>query len=144
MKQKRMHKILSLFMAAVMLISYVPAVYAVDGTHITATTQKAVEVAQGEQFTLDLSKVFADGEGHTLSYAVSDDGGNQSTANLKGGVYYFTSPFEGEYHPTITAKCGSDQASVKLNITVVEGAISDPMQYGYNETDADERIQQFV
>ena len=135
MKQKTTHKILSLFLAAVMLFSLVPAVFAEGGGHITATEQTATEITQGQQYTLDLSQVFADGEGHTLSYAVTNDEGNQSTANLKDGVYYFTSPVTGTYQPTITARCESGSASLTLDITVKAGEVADVKQYDYNETD---------
>lgn len=138
MKQKTTHKILSLLLAVVLLFSLVPAVFAEGGGHITATKQTATEITQGQQYTLDLSQVFADSEGHTLSYAVTNDEGNQSTVNLKDGVYYFTSPVTGTYHPTITAQCESGSDSLTLDITVKAGEVTDVKQYDYNETDANQ------
>lgn len=138
MKQKTTHKILSLLLAVVLLFSLVPAVFAEGGGHITATKQTATEITQGQQYTLDLSQVFADSEGHTLSYAVTNDEGNQSTVNLKDGVYYFTSPVTGTYHPTITAQCESGSTSLTLDITVKAGEVTDVKQYDYNETDANQ------
>ena len=138
MKQKTTHKILSLLLAVVLLFSLVPAVFAEGGGHITATKQTATEITQGQQYTLDLSQVFADSEGHTLSYAVTNDGGNQSTTKLKDGVYYFTSPVTGTYYPTITAQCESGSASLTLDITVKAGEVTDVKQYDYNETDANQ------
>ena len=138
MKQKLTHRILSLLLVVVMLFSLIPAAFAQSG-HITATQQEAVKVAQGAQYQLELKNVFADGQGHSLTYSVTNDSANKSTTAIKDGVYYFTCPTEGEYTPTITARCGSDgtTADITLHITVTAGEITDSKQYDYDETPAD-------
>ncbi len=138
MKQKLTHRILSLLLVVVMLFSLIPAAFAQSG-HITATQQEAVKVAQGAQYQLELKNAFADGQGHSLTYSVTNDSANKSTTAIKDGVYYFTCPTEGEYTPTITARCGSDgtTADITLHITVTAGEISDNKQYDYDETPAD-------
>ena len=138
MKQKLTNRILSLLLVVVMLFSLIPAAFAQSG-HIKATQQEAVKVAQGAQYQLELKNVFADGQGHSLTYSVTNDSANKSTTAIKDGVYYFTCPTEGEYTPTITARCGSDgtTADITLHITVTAGEISDNKQYDYDETPAD-------
>ena len=138
MKQKLTHRILSLLLVVVMIFSLIPAAFAQSG-HITATQQEAVKVAQGAQYQLELKNVFADGQGHSLTYSVANDSANKSTTAIKEGVYYFTCPTEGEYTPTITARCGSDgtTADITLHITVTAGEITDNKQYDYDETPAD-------
>ena len=138
MKQKLTHRILSLLLVVVMLFSLIPAAFAQSG-HIKATQQEAVKVAQGAQYQLELKNVFADGQGHSLTYSVTNDSANKSTTAIKDGVYYFTCPTEGEYTPTITARCGSDgtTADITLHITVTAGEITDNKQYDYDETPAD-------
>ncbi len=138
MKQKLTNRILSLLLVVVMLFSLIPAAFAQSG-HIKATQQEAVKVAQGAQYQLELKNVFADGQGHSLTYSVTNDSANKSTTAIKDGVYYFTCPTEGEYTPTITARCGSDgtTADITLHITVTAGEITDNKQYDYDETPAD-------
>ena len=138
MKQKTAQKALSLLLTVVLLFSLAPAVFAESGGHIAVVGQKNADVAQGEQYRLDLKNVFTDNEGHKLTFTVANDGANKSTTAISNGVYYFTSPETGTYHPTITANCDSGSASLTLDITVTAGKITDVKQYDYNETDADQ------
>lgn len=125
-----------LLLAVILLCCAMPAVFA-SGIHIRTNLPEAAQITQGEQYTLMLADVFTDSDGHALTYTVTGDDENRATTRLSDGVYYFTSASIGTYTPTITASCGSDSASVQLQITVKAGAISDVDQYGYNETPAE-------
>lgn len=136
MREMGKKRICCLLMALILLCSTVGAVFAAGG-HIRIDLPEPVEISQGEQYILPLKDVFTDGNGHALTYTVTDDDANCATTKLKDGVYYFTSASAGTYTPTVTARCGSDSVNVQLQITVKAGVISDVEQYGYDETRAE-------
>lgn len=94
-----------------------------------------VTIKAGEKYTLKLSDVFADSEGHALTYSFASTIENQHT-KIADGVFYFSAA-AGTYEVTLTAKCEAKEVSHKLTITVEAGNQGIAAQYNYNETDAD-------
>ena len=107
------------------------------GGHITAE-EKSYTVTQGGMLRVPLDEVFSDTAGHTLTYSVVKDGGNQSTTAISGSTYFFTSRTVGEYAPVLAAVCGQERAEITLHIIVEAAEDGDPGQYGYDETPAGE------
>lgn len=128
---KRLRGFLCLVMALLMLW---PQTVMADG-HITAA-EKSYTVTQGGMIKIPLKEIFTDGEGHTLTYSVVKDDGNQATTSISGGTYFFTSRTVGEYAPVVAASCGQDRVEATLHITVEAAEDGDPRQYGYDETPA--------
>ena len=94
------------------------------------------ETTTGSIYTLDLSTVFTDSEGHTLSYTLSGGDFGQQT-KIKDGVLYFSVGAAGDYTPTITATCESGAtATYTPTITVKAASEGSQEQYGYDETPA--------
>lgn len=124
-----------LCLAAALLMLWPQTVTA--GGHITAA-EKSYTVTQGGMLKIPLEEVFADREGHALTYSVVNNDGNQSTRSISEGTYFFTTRTAGEYAPVVAASCGQERAEVTLHITVEPGAEGDPRQYGYDETPAGE------
>ena len=106
------------------------------GGHITAA-EKSYTVTQGGMLRVPLDEVFSDAAGHTLTYSVVKDGGNQSTTAISGSTYFFTSRTVGEYAPVLAASCGQERAEITLHITVEAAEDGDPRQYNYDETPAE-------
>lgn len=93
----------------------------------------------GGQLQISLDSIFAhsgsDKPKFTLKSGTND--GNKATSPLANGVFYFTSPVAGVYHPVVVASCGSARLEQELTVTVEAGAEGLPVQYSYDETPAD-------
>ena len=84
-------RIVSMLLVLVMVLGILPApAYAVGGeSHISVldSAPAAAEVPAGEIYELDLSTVFSDGEGHSLTYAFSGgDFGNTRKLRTVGCI----------------------------------------------------------
>lgn len=93
----------------------------------------------GGQLQISLDSIFAHSGNDKVSYALKSgtNEGNKATSPLANGIFYFTSPVAGVYHPVVVASCDSARLEQKLTITVEAGAEGLPVQYSYNETPAD-------
>ena len=93
----------------------------------------------GGQLQISLDGVFAhsgdDKPGYALKSGTNE--GNKATTPLANGVFYFTSPVAGVYHPVVVASCGGARLEQELTVTVEAGAEGLPAQYSYDETPAD-------
>lgn len=135
-------RIVSMLLALVLVLGILPApAYAagVNGeSHIRVldTAPVSAQVTAGEIYQLDLATVFSDGEGHSLTYALSGGEFGEHT-KIDGGTLYFSVSQPGDYAPVITASCGAGStASHTLSVTVTQAAEGDSGQYGYDETPA--------
>ncbi|MGN1307130.1 MAG: S-layer homology domain-containing protein [Faecousia sp.] len=133
-------RILSILLILCMVLSMLPLSAFATGAanHLTVleTAPATATVAAGSLYELDLSTVFADSEGHTLTYALSGGDFGEHT-KIADGKLAFTVSTAGEYKPTITATCSEgDFVSHTVTITVTEAAEGSDRQYGYDETPA--------
>ena len=80
------------------------------------------ETTTGSIYTLDLSTVFTDSEGHTLSYTLSGGDFGQQT-KIKDGVLYFSVGEAGDYTPTITATCESGATATYTPTITVKATV---------------------
>lgn len=108
-------------------------------TMVDVETQITLSV--GELYTLDLSEVFTDSEGHTMRYTLSGGSFNSQVGITDAGIFKFTSPTAGSFTPKITAICTDDiriSTMLSLGVTVTAGDEDNenPAQYGYDETPA--------
>lgn len=102
---------------------------------VAADASTGGKIQAGEKYSLKLSDVFADSEGHALTYSFVSTVENQHT-KIVDDVFYFSAA-AGTYEVTLTAKCEGMEISHKLTITVEAGNVGIPEQYNYNETAAD-------
>lgn len=107
---------------------------------VTATCLSVAEdavstasVTTGELYELDLTTVFADSEGHDISYSFETTVENEHT-KISDGVFYFSASDEGTYEVTLTATCDSMEVSHTLTVTVEAASEGIEAQYGYDET----------
>ena len=130
---------LALLLALLMVFSLLPgSALAADGC-LTVKSDAATtyETTQGTLLEITLAGLFTDNGSHALTYTL-DSGDYGEHTKIADGKLSFTNPTAGTYTPTVTATCaGGQSASVKLTITVKEGAAGDENQYGYDESDAD-------
>lgn len=137
-------RVTSLLLVLAMLLSMLPAMaFAADGTTtghaITVSENTSFTTKQGAELVIKMTDLFTDGEGHSMTYALSGDNLGDHT-KLADGSLHFTHPSTGTYTPTITATCASDAtvtAEATLKITVEAGEKGDERQYGYDETPQD-------
>ena len=135
-------RVTSLLLVLAMLLSMLPAMaFAADGTTtghaITVSENTSFTTTQGAELVIKMTDLFTDGEGHSMTYALSGDNLGDHTKIAEGSLH-FTNPNMGEYKPTITATCTEGTTeSVTLTITVGAGEKGDERQYGYNETPQD-------
>lgn len=138
MKRGKPSRVLSFLLACILLFALCLPSFAADGCSITllSSAPESAEVTQGGLYKLDLSTVFADSEGHSLSYALSGgDFGSQT--KITDGTFYFSLAAAGTYTPTLTATCpDGSSASHTMTITVKEAEEGSESQYGYDETPA--------
>lgn len=141
-KEERVMKkrILSILLILCMVLSMLPLSASATGAahHLTVleTAPATATVAAGSLYELDLSTVFADSEGHTLTYALSGGDFGEHT-KIADGKLAFTVSTAGEYMPTVTATCSEgDFVSHTVTVTVTEAAEGSDRQYGYDETPA--------
>ena len=131
-------RILSILLILCMVLSMLPlSAFATDtATHLTVleTAPATATVAAGGLYELDLSTVFADTEGHTLTYALSGGDFGEHT-KIADGKLAFTVSTAGEYKPTLTATCTEgERISHTVTVTVTEADEGSERQYGYDET----------
>ena len=137
-------RVTSLLLVLAMLLSMLPAMaFAADetttGHAITVSGKTEYTTTQGAELVIQMTDLFTDGEGHSMTYALSGDNLGDHT-KLADGSLHFTHPSTGTYTPTITATCASDAtvtAEATLKITVEAGEKGDESQYGYDETPQD-------
>ena len=137
-------RVTSLLLVFAMLLSMLPAMaFAADetttGHAITVSENTSFTTKQGAELVIKMTDLFTDGEGHSMTYALSGDNLGDHT-KLADGSLHFTHPSTGTYTPTITATCADDSsvtAAATLTITVEEGEKGDESQYGYDETPQD-------
>ena len=137
-------RVTSLLLVLAMLLSMLPAMaFAADetttGHAITVSENTSFTTKQGAELVIEMTDLFTDGEGHSMTYALSGDNLGDHT-KLADGSLHFTHPSTGTYTPTITATCASDAtvtAEATLKITVEAGEKGDERQYGYDETPQD-------
>ena len=93
----------------------------------------------GGQLQISLDSIFDHSGNDKVSYTLKSgtNEGNKATSPLANGIFYFTSPMAGSYHPVVVASCGSARLEQELTVTVEAGAEGLPVQYSYNETPAD-------
>ena len=123
-----------------MVLGILPApAYAVGGeSHISVldSAPAAAEVPAGEIYELDLSTVFSDGEGHSLTYAFSGGDFGEHTKITDGRLYFSVSE-PGDYTLVVTATCtAGSTASHTVAVTVTEADSGSSAQYDYDETPA--------
>ena len=137
-------RVTSLLLVLAMLLSMLPAMaFAADetttGHAITVSENTSFTTKQGAELVIKMTDLFTDGEGHSMTYALSGDNLGDHT-KLADGSLHFTHPSTGTYTPTITATCANDAtvtAEATLKITVEAGEKGDESQYGYDETPQD-------
>ena len=137
-------KVTSLLLVLAMLLSMLPAMaFAADetttGHAITVSGKTEYTTTQGAELVIKMTDLFTDGEGHSMTYALSGDSLGDHT-KITEGKLYFTNPNTGDYTAKITAACASDAtvtAEATLKITVEAGEKGDERQYGYDETPQD-------
>ena len=137
-------RVTSLLLVLAMLLSMLPAMaFAADetttGHAITVSENTSFTTKQGAELVIKMTDLFTDGEGHSMTYALSGDNLGDHT-KLADGSLHFTHPSTGTYTPTITATCANDSsvtAAATLTITVNAGEAGDESQYGYDETPQD-------
>ena len=137
-------RVTSLLLVLAMLLSMLPAMaFAADetttGHAITVSENTSFTTKQGAELVIEMTDLFTDGEGHSMTYALSGDNLGDHT-KITEGKLYFTNPNTGDYTAKITAACASDAtvtAEATLKITVEAGEKGDESQYGYDETPQD-------
>ena len=100
-------KALSLLLAVVLVMSLVPggAVLALAGEHISVKADAPAEIVitVGQLYTVALSDIFEDSEGHVLSYELNENYGTQTYIN--DGQFVFNASKPDKYIVTINASC---------------------------------------
>ena len=87
----------------------------------------------GALYELELNKVFADSEGHEVSYSFESTVSNQHT-KIKDGWFCFSTNEPGTYEVKLTATCGEASVSRMVTITVEKASDGIEEQYSYDET----------
>lgn len=133
-------RILSILLCLCMVLGMLPlsALAAGAANHLTVleTAPATATVTAGSLYELDLSTVFSDAEGHTLTYTLSGGDFGEHT-KITDGKLCFTVSNAGEYKPTVTATCAEGESvSHTVTVTVTEADEGGDRQYGYDETPA--------
>ncbi len=138
MKLVKPSRVIAFLLSCILFLALCLPAIAAEGCSLSllSSAPESADVTQGGLYSLDLSTVFSDSEGHSLSYALSGgDFGSQT--KITDGVFYFSHPTAGTYQPTITASCSEGSSlSHTMTITVKEGEKGSDSQYGYDETPA--------
>ena len=120
------------FLTLALLLGMLPAAAAADCA-LTVTAPETKPFAAGQLFRLPLAEVFADPNGHALTFALAED--SSGRAVIKDNVLNFTTPEPGEYRLAVTAACtGGGTARAELTLTVTEAPRGDEAQYNYDES----------
>ena len=90
-------------------------------------------ITAGALYELELNKVFADSEGHEVSYSFESTVSNQHT-KIKDGWFCFSTNEPGTYEVKLTATCGEASVSRMVTITVEKASDGIEEQYSYDET----------
>lgn len=99
---------------------------------------ETAETVAGKDYTLTLSEVFIDSEGHALSYSL-DTHGYGSRVFLRDDTLHFSVPNAGSYTLTLRAQCeAGGKAKLTLRIEVTAAQDGGKSQYSYDETDAEQ------
>ena len=142
-KSKKKYKLLSLLLAfALVLTTCLPmssmaAAESTDCVTVSSTAQTTGETVAGAKYVVDLSKVFTDSDGHSLTYTLESTDLGEYT-QIKNGILYFTENKAGTYEVKVKATCSSEKSALytlKMTVKAAEEGTRD--QYNYNETNAD-------
>ena len=104
---------------------------------VLADASETAAVSAGGLYKLKLVTVFADSDGHSVSYdySISPTVENEHT-KIANGEFCFTAKELGDYEVTLTAECANGKtAEHKLTIAVEKASEGIAAQYGYDETD---------
>ena len=117
-------RILSILLCLCMVLGMLPlsafAVGAANHLTVLETAPATAAVTAGSLYELDLSTVFSDAEGHTLTYTLSGGDFGEHT-KITDGKLCFTVSTAGEYKPTVTAACAEGESvSHTVTVTVTE------------------------
>lgn len=138
LKNRWISLILTLAIILAMGVHLATPAFAVDAgcVRVSENAPAAAEVTAGSQYTLDLSTVFQDADGHILSYTLSGDESSVHT-KISDGTLYFTTSAAGTYMITVAASCsGGETASHSMTFTVKVADQGLDEQYNYDETPA--------
>lgn len=134
---KRFLTVLAAFCLALTAFTATGA-FAENDAHVTVTppAQTNIGLETGELYTLDLTTVFSDSDGHTLSYAILQTGLGQHVYITDDGTLVFSVADADEYTVTVRATCLQEEkyADLVLNFDVDLAEDGGVNQYGYNET----------
>ena len=114
--------------------SYTDEVLSTACLKVLEDAPAAATTTVGGLYKLNLNSVFADSEGHDITYSFETTVENEHT-KISDGVFYFSAGEVGTYDVTLTAKCGAAEISHKLTMTVEQASEGIEAQYGYDETD---------
>lgn len=138
MKKSFMNKVMALLLVLAMAVQMLPmSAFAANGAHITVAGEAptTAQTTVGGQYILDLTTVFTDGEGHSLTYSLDKDYGEHT--KIDGNNLVYTSSEAGEVTVTVTAVCeNGDSAVHAITVTTAAAQAGADAQYGYNETAA--------
>lgn len=143
MKRKFLWFILIIAMTFIMTPAACSATGADPGAcMITVSTDSTgYEMNKGGLLFIDLSEVFTDSQGHTLTYSIGENDAELKATLTPSGELKVAPLVAGQFTAEIHAACGTDStvtASATLKITVKEPENGgNPAQYGYDETPAD-------
>ena len=142
-KSKKKYKLLSLLLAfALVLTTCLPmssmaAAESTDCVTVSSTAQTTGETVAGAKYVVDLSKVFTDSDGHSLTYTLESTDLGEYT-QIKNGILYFTENKADTYEVKVKATCSSGKSALytlKMTVKAAEEGTRD--QYNYDETNAD-------
>lgn len=116
-------------------------VTAASGSHIkvVSTAPVSAETVTGGLYTMDLSEIFTDTEGHAMTYTLAEGDYGSQTKITADGKLAFSVASEGTYQLKITATCPEKDTAVwNLRMVVKKASEGTEDQYDYDETDAEE------
>lgn len=130
-------RLLSMLLIGAMLLATLPhgnVVFAQENcVSVLPSAPATGTVSAGGLYELKLNTVFADSEGHSLTFSFTSEVQNQHT-KIRNGSFFFSCKQEGTYEVVLTATCGTSEVSHKLTITVGKANEGIDAQYGYDET----------
>lgn len=128
---------LSLLLALAICLGMMPLgshIYAANNcVSVLSSAPTTGTTSVGGLFRLELSKVFSDSAGHTLSYSFHTNVSNEHT-KIANGAFFFSAQTPGTYQVELRAKCGSTEVKHTMTITVNKASSGIAAQYGYDET----------
>lgn len=136
------NRVIAILLVLAMLVTVVPlysfVAQAAEGgcVSVLVDAPTTATVVAGGQLILDLTKFFADSDGHKLTYALSGDESSEHS-KISGSSLYFTTKNAGDYEVIITATCsGGNKVSHTVTVTVEEAGRGLDAQYNYDESPA--------